>query len=91
MNKSSSISSASLSQKNTKIEKPKEIDISKDNSSLPDMSGHREILSSVKTDKQHIPSKHKKKKTSDIPIKGNKLFKHQTTQVKGKKRIVYLM
>ena len=40
VNKSRSISSASLSGKSTKIEKPKEIDISKDNSRLSGMSGH---------------------------------------------------
>ena len=49
VNKSRYISSASLSDKSTKIEKPKEIDIRKENSSLSGMSGHRESLSSVTT------------------------------------------
>ena len=40
VNTSRSISSASLSEKSTKIEKPKEIDINKYNSSIYGMSGH---------------------------------------------------
>ena len=44
VNKSRSISSASLSDKSTKIEKPKEIDIRKYNSSLSVMSVHGESL-----------------------------------------------
>ena len=58
--------SASLSDKSTKIEKPKERDIRKDNSSLSGMSGHGKSLSIVKTDKQRIPSKNKGKKLQEI-------------------------
>ena len=40
LNESRSISSASFSDKSTKIENPEEIDIRKDNPSLSDMSGY---------------------------------------------------
>ena len=65
-----SISSASISDKITKILKPKEIDIRKDYSSLSVMSVHGESVSSVTPDKQRIPRKNKRKKTSDTFIKG---------------------
>ena len=61
VNKSRSILSIILSEKNTKIEKPKEIDISKDNSGIFGMSGHGDILSSVTPDQKHIPRKDKVK------------------------------
>ena len=64
VNKLESISSANLSDKSTKIVKPKEIDIRKDNSSLSGMSVHGESVSSVTPDKQRIPSNKKRKKTS---------------------------
>ena len=64
VNKSRLILSANLSGNSTKIENPKEIDISKDNSSLSVMSGHAESLSSVTPDQQHIPCKYKRNKTS---------------------------
>ena len=69
VNKSISISSASLSDKSTKIVKPKEIDIRKYNSSLSGMSRHGESVPSVTPDKQRIPRKNRRKKTSDTPIK----------------------
>ena len=50
VNISRSILSDSLSGKSTKIEKPLEIDISKDSSSFSGMSGHVESLSSVTPD-----------------------------------------
>ena len=59
VNKSRSVSSASLSDKSTKMEKPKEIDIRKDNSSLSGMSGYGESLSSATLDQQRIPRKNK--------------------------------
>ena len=55
------------------------------------MSGHGDIVSSVTPDKQRIPCKNKINKTSDTSITGKKVFKNQTTQVKGQKRVVYLM
>ena len=72
--KSRSISSASSSDKSTKIEKPKEIDISKDNSSLFGMSRYGEILTSVTPDKQRIPRKNKRKKTPYTYIKGKEVI-----------------
>ena len=68
VNKSRYISSASLSGKSTKIENPKEIDISKYSSSLSGMSGHGESLSSVTPDKQCIARNNKIKKNSDTLI-----------------------
>ena len=44
------MSSASLSDKSTKIEKTKEIDIRKYNSSIYGMSGHGESVSSATPD-----------------------------------------
>ena len=64
VNISRSILSDSLSGKSTKIEKPLEIDISKDSSSLSGMSGHVESLSSVTPDQERIPRKNKINKTS---------------------------
>ena len=46
----------------TKIEKPPEIDIRKDNSSLSAMSGHGESLSRGTPDEQPITRKNKIKK-----------------------------
>ena len=68
MNKSKSISSASLSGKSTKIEKPSEIDISKYHSSLSVLYVHGESLSSVTPDQKRIPCKNKRKKNSDTSI-----------------------
>ena len=70
-----SISSASLSDKITKIVKPKEIDIRKDNSSLYGMSGYGESVSSVTRDKQRIPRYNKIKKTSDTLTKRKESIK----------------
>ena len=61
VNKSRSISPASLSDKSTKIEKLKEIDIRKENLSIYGMSGHGESVSSITLDKQRIPQKERKK------------------------------
>ena len=52
---SSCILSASFSNKNTRIENTKEIDIRKYNSSLSGMSGHGRSVSSESPDKQRIP------------------------------------
>ena len=70
LNKSRYISSASLSDKITKIENPKEIDIRKDNPSLSGMSGHGASVSSVTPDKQRTTRKNKRNNTSDTSIKG---------------------
>ena len=91
LNKSRSIPRASLSNKSTKIEKPSEIDICNDDISISVLYGHRESLSSVTPDQQRIPCKNKRNKNSGILIMRNKLFKNQSTQVKGQKRILYLM
>ena len=82
-NKSRSISSSSLSDKSNKIEKPKKIDIRKDNSSLFGMSGHGESVPSVTPDKKRIPQ--------TLQSKENKLFRNKTTKVKYQNRILYLM
>ena len=68
VNKSRSISSDSSFEKSTKIEKNKEIDISKYNSSLYGMSGHGESLSSITPYQKRITSKNKRKKTSESSI-----------------------
>ena len=69
IDKSRSISSASLSDISTKIEKLKEIEIRKDNSGLYSMSGHGEKVSSATPDKQRITLKNRRK-YSDTSIKG---------------------
>ena len=84
VNKLESISSANLSDKSTKIVKPKEIDIRKDNSSLSVMSVHGESVSSVTPDKQRIPRKNKRKKTSDTLIKGKESIQEPDNSRKGK-------
>ena len=66
VNKSRSISSANVSEKSTKIEKPTEIYISKDNSSLSGMSGYGESFSSVAPYQQRIPCKKKRKKIQTL-------------------------
>ena len=70
LNKSRSISSASFSNKSAKIEKPKEIDISKENSSIYRMSRHGSSVSGESPYKQRIPRKNKRKKNLDTSIKG---------------------
>ena len=69
LNKSRSISSASFSDKSTKIEKPKEIDIRKENSSISGMSGHGSIVSSKLSDKQRILCKNKIHNNLETSIK----------------------
>ena len=48
-------------------------------------------VTTVSQDKQRIPFKDKRKKTSKILIKGNETIQEPDTQVKGKNSIVYLM
>ena len=48
--------------------------IIKDNSSLSNMSGHGESVSSELIDKQDTPSKHKRNNTSDTLIKGKEII-----------------
>ena len=55
------------------------------------MSGHVESVSSVTSHKQRIPHKNKIKKFSDTVIKGKEIIQEETTEVKGQKRIFYLM
>ena len=74
LNKSRSISSASFSDKSTRIEKPKELDIRKDNPSLSGMSGHGASVSSESPDKQCIPRKNKRKNTLDTLIKWREII-----------------
>ena len=74
LNKSRSISSASFSGKITKIEKPKEIDISKDNSSLSLLSRHGASVSSESRDKQRIPCRNKVNNTPDTFIKAKEII-----------------
>ena len=85
LDKSRFISLAILSDKSTKIEKPKEIDIRKENSSLSGMSGHGESLSSITPDKQRIPRKNKRKNTSDTSIKGKESFQEPDSPSKRAK------
>ena len=55
------------------------------------MPGHKESVSSETPYKQHIPRKNKRKKTPYTLITRKEILKNWTTQVKGKKRIIYLM
>ena len=70
IHRSTYISSDSFSDKSTRIEKPKEIDIRKDNTGLSSMSGHGTIVSSESPDKQCITCKNKIRNTSDTSIRG---------------------
>ena len=84
VNKSRSIPRTNLSNKSTRIEKPSEIDIHRDNLSVSVLSGHGEILSSVTPDQQNIPRKNKKVKLQTLRLLEKSLFKNQSTQGKGK-------
>ena len=61
--KSSSTPRTILSNKSTRIEKPSEIDIHKDNENISDLSGLGDDLSIVTPDNLCIPRDNKRKKT----------------------------
>ena len=90
INKSGSIWSAIFYDKITNIEQPKEIDIRKDSQSISGMYGPGASVTTKFPDKQRITCRDKKKLWKNLS-KEKKLFKIQTTRVKGKNRIVYLM
>ena len=76
LNKTRSISSASLSDKNNKKQQPKEIKFRNDNlrSDTPSVSSipvHGESITTVSPDKERIPFKDKKEKISENLITGN--------------------
>ena len=85
LNKSRSISSASFSDKSTKIEKPKEVDIRKDNPSLSSISGHGASVSSEPPYKQRIPCKNKRKNTPETSIKGKESIQEPDNPIKRAK------
>ena len=64
-----------LSNKITRIEKPSEIDICKDNLNVSSFSGHGEIISSVTPHTLLIPHNNKSKRTPDTLIIINQLIK----------------
>ena len=75
INKTKPISSASLFDKRTKKQQPKEIKLRNekfrsDTPSVSSMSIHDASITTVLTDKKRIPRKIKKKKISEILIKG---------------------
>ena len=70
LNKSRYISSASLSDKSTKTEQPKEINVRSDSPSVSSISRHGASVITVSPDKQRIPCKIKVKKISETLIKG---------------------
>ena len=82
LNKSRSISSASLSDKSTKIEQPKEINVRSDSPNVSSMSIHVASITTVSPDKEHTPRRIKREEISETLIR---VFKNKTTQVKGKK------
>ena len=86
-NKSRSNSPTSLYVKSTKIEKPSETDISKDNLSISFLSGHGEILSSVTSDQQCITRKNKRNKTSDTLITGKESIQESVNTSKRAKEV----
>ena len=90
LNKSRSISADIFPDKITKT-KSKEIDISKDDSSLSCMSGHGASVSGESTDKQLILRKNKRKHTLDTSIKRKEIIQVQDNPSKRVNRIVYLM
>ena len=57
-----------LSNKSTRIRKPSEIDIQRDNLSVSILYGQGESLSSVTSYNIFIPSKNKRKKTPDTSV-----------------------
>ena len=64
MEKSSSIPRSNYYNKSTRIDKPSEIDIHKENLSVSVLSGQGEILSSVTSDIIFIPRNNKRKKNA---------------------------
>ena len=66
MNKSRSISSASLSNKSTNIEQPKEINVRSDSPGISSMSRPGARIMTVLTDKQRTPCKKTKKKPQKL-------------------------
>ena len=70
LNKSMYISSASFSDKITKIEIPKEIDIRKYNPIISVISGHGVIITRESLYKKLIPRNNKRKNTLENYIKG---------------------
>ena len=70
MNKSRSISSASLSNKSTKIEQLKEINVRSDSPGISSMSRPGARIMTVLKDKQRTPCKYKRNKTSEFLITG---------------------
>ena len=78
-----------MSDKSNKIEQPKEINVRSDSPIFSSMSIHGASITTVLPDKERIPRKIKIKKISETLIKVKKVFKNQTTQVKGKKRMAF--
>ena len=69
MNKSRSISSASLSNKSTNIEQLKEINVRSDSPSISSMSRPGASVTTASPEKQRITCKYKRNKTSENLIK----------------------
>ena len=74
LNKSRSISSASLSDKSTNIEQPKYINFRSDSPSISSMSRTGASVTTVSPDKQHIPLKDKRNKNSESLIKRKEII-----------------
>ena len=68
VNKSRSVSRNILSNKITKIEKPIEIDIFKDNKDISDLSLPVYDLAGITPDILHIPLKNKRRRNPDTSI-----------------------
>ena len=66
INKSRSISSVRLSDESNNIEQPKYINVRSDNRSVSSISRPGASVTTVSLDKQRIPCKDKRNKTSEI-------------------------
>ena len=94
LNKTKSISSASLYDNDTKKQQSKEIKfrnykLRSDTPSVSSMSVYGAIITTVWPDKDRIPCKDKK--AQKFSSQEMKLLKNQTNQVKNKKWILSLM
>ena len=63
------------------------MDITKDNPSLSDISGHEKSESNITPDKQRIPCKDKRSKTSETSIIGKDSIQESYKQIKRVKSV----
>ena len=88
VDKSGSTTRTNLYNISTRIEKPIEIDIVRDNKDISDLSLRRDDLAGIAPYIICILRKNKRKKLQKLRLLEKKLFKNQSTLGKGQKRIL---